>query len=79
MLCALSAVPNVVVGTAVAVARIQQRPSAIFGIPATVAVIVVPLALVLMPPLGLTGVGIALVAGQTAVAAGILLSRWTRG
>ena len=78
VLCALSAVPNVVVGTAVAVARIQQRPSVIFGIPATVAVIVVPLALVLMPHLGLTGVGIALVAGQTAVASGILLSRWTR-
>ena len=70
--------PNVVVGAAVAVARIRQRPWTIFGIPATVAVIVVPLALVLMPDLGLTGVGIALIAGQSAVAAGILLSRWAR-
>jgi O-antigen/teichoic acid export membrane protein len=78
VLCALSAVPNVVVGAAVAVARIQQRTWVIFGIPATVAVIVVPLALVLMPHLGLTGVGIALLAGQSAVAGGILLSRWTR-
>jgi len=78
VLCALSAVPNVVVGAAVAVARVRQRPSAIFGIPATVAVVVIPLALVLMPHLGLTGVGIALIAGQTAVAAGILLSRWAR-
>jgi O-antigen/teichoic acid export membrane protein len=79
VLCALSAVPNVVVGAAVAVARIRQRPGAIFGIPATVAVVVVPLALALMPDFGLTGVGIALVAGQSAVAAGILLSRWARG
>jgi O-antigen/teichoic acid export membrane protein len=79
VLCALSAVPNVVVGAAVAVARIRQRPIAIFGIPATVAVVVIPLALALMPDLGLTGVGIALLAGQSAVAGGILLSRWARG
>ncbi|MHA6622375.1 lipopolysaccharide biosynthesis protein [Pseudonocardia sp. DLS-67] len=78
VLCALSAVPNVVVGAAVAVARIRQRPSAIFGVPATVAVIVVPLALALMPHRGLTGVGIALVVGQSVVAAGILLNRWAR-
>jgi O-antigen/teichoic acid export membrane protein len=78
VLCALSAVPNVVVGAAVAVARIRQRPAAIFGIPATVAVVVMPLALTLMPDFGLTGVGIALVAGQSAVAAGILLSRLAR-
>jgi hypothetical protein len=41
--------------------------------------VVVPLALALMPDLGLTGVGIALIAGQSAVAGGILLGRWARG
>jgi O-antigen/teichoic acid export membrane protein len=79
VLCALSAVPNVVVGATVAVARIRRRPVAIFGVPATVAVVVIPVALILMPAFGLTGVGIALLAGQTAVASGILLSRWVRG
>ncbi len=79
VLCALSAVPNVVVGATVAVARIRRRPVAIFGVPATVAVVVIPVALALMPAFGLTGVGIALLAGQTAVASGILLTRWVRG
>jgi O-antigen/teichoic acid export membrane protein len=79
VLCALSAVPNVVVGATVAVARIRRRPIAIFGVPAAVAVVVIPVALALMPAFGLTGVGIALLAGQTAVASGILLPRWVRG
>jgi O-antigen/teichoic acid export membrane protein len=72
-LCALSAVPNVVVVAAVAVARVRQRRAVIFGVPAAVAVIVISLSLTLMPRLGLTGVGVALLVGETAVAAVILL------
>jgi O-antigen/teichoic acid export membrane protein len=72
-LCALSAIPNVVVVAAVAVARVRQRRAVIFGVPAAVAVIVISLSLTLMPRLGLTGVGVALLVGESAVAAAILL------
>jgi O-antigen/teichoic acid export membrane protein len=82
VLCALSAVPNVVVVAAIAVARVQQRRAVIIAVPASVAVIVISLALTLMPRFGLTGIGVALLVGQSAVAAAILLivlgtRRWT--
>ena len=72
-LCALSAVPNVVVVAAVASARVRQRRAMIFAVPASVAAIVISLALTLMPRFGLTGVGIALLVGESVVAAAILL------
>ena len=72
-LCALSAVPNVVVVAAVAGARVRQRRAMIFAVPASVAAIVISLALTLMPRFGLTGVGIALLVGESAVAAAILV------
>lgn len=75
-LSSLSAVPNVVVSAAVFAAKVRQQRSVLFGVPAAVALIVIPLALALMPDLGLTGVGIALVVGQTLVAAAILLRMW---
>jgi O-antigen/teichoic acid export membrane protein len=72
-LASLSAVPNVIVTAALFGARVQQRRAVLLGVPAAVAVLVIPAALVLMPTLGLTGVGIALVVGQTVVAAAILI------
>ncbi|HYH33223.1 MAG TPA: hypothetical protein VD903_22860 [Pseudonocardia sp.] len=75
-LASLSAVPNVVVTETLFAARVQQRRSVLLGVPAMLALLVIPPALVLMPSLGLTGVGVALVVGQSLVAAGILLHRW---
>jgi O-antigen/teichoic acid export membrane protein len=77
-LSALSAVPNVVSIATVNAARVRQRRIVQFGVPAMIAVIVIPLAWILMPRLGLTGVGIALLAGQSTVAAVILVVRRLR-
>jgi O-antigen/teichoic acid export membrane protein len=72
-LASLSAVPNVIVTAALFGARVQQQRAVLLGVPAAVAVLVIPAALVLMPVLGLTGVGVALVVGQTVVAVAILI------
>ncbi|TWF76143.1 O-antigen/teichoic acid export membrane protein [Pseudonocardia hierapolitana] len=72
-LASLSAVPNVIVTAALFGARVQQQHAVLLGVPAAVAVLVIPAALVLMPVLGLTGVGVALIVGQTVVAAAILI------
>ncbi|GAA0905225.1 hypothetical protein [Pseudonocardia zijingensis] len=72
-LAALAAVPNAVITAALFGARVQQRRAVLVGVPAVVAVLVIPPALVLMPLLGLAGVGVALVAGQSLVAAAILV------
>jgi O-antigen/teichoic acid export membrane protein len=72
-LASLSAVPNVIITAALFGARVQQQRTVLLGVPAAVAVLVIPAALVLMPDLGLTGVGVALVVGQTVVAAAILI------
>jgi O-antigen/teichoic acid export membrane protein len=77
-LSALSAVPNVVSIATINAARVRQRRIVQFGVPALVAVIVIPLAWILMPQMGLTGVGVALLVGQSAVAAIILVGRWIR-
>jgi O-antigen/teichoic acid export membrane protein len=78
-LSSLSAVPNVIVTAALFGARVQQQRAVLLGVPAAVAVLVIPLALVLMPTLGLTGVGVALLVGQSVVAAAILVRHWTSG
>jgi O-antigen/teichoic acid export membrane protein len=72
-LSALSAVPNVVVTETLFAARVQQNRAVQFGVPAVLAVLVIAPGLVLMPTLGLTGVGIALVAGQSVMAVAILV------
>jgi O-antigen/teichoic acid export membrane protein len=72
-LSSLSAVPNVVVTATLFAARVQQNRAVLFGVPAVLALLVIPPALVLMPTSGLTGVGIALVAGQSLMAAAILV------
>jgi O-antigen/teichoic acid export membrane protein len=75
-LASLSAVPNVIVTAALFGARVQQQRAVLVGVPAAVAVLVLPPALVLMPTLGLAGVGVALLVGQSVVAAAILIRYW---
>jgi O-antigen/teichoic acid export membrane protein len=75
-LASLSAVPNVVVTETLFAARVRQQRSVLLGVPAVLALLVIPPALVLMPVLGLTGVGVALVVGQSLMAVAILLQRW---
>ncbi len=78
-LASLSAVPACVNLAAVAAARVSQRRVGQFGITLALAVIVIPAVWVLMPLWGLTGVGVALVGGQTVVAVAVLLlARFTR-
>jgi O-antigen/teichoic acid export membrane protein len=72
-LSALSAVPNVIVTAALFGARVTQRRAVQFGVPAALALLVIPPALVLMPTYGLTGVGVALLVGQTVMAVALLL------
>ncbi|OZM83547.1 lipopolysaccharide biosynthesis protein [Pseudonocardia sp. MH-G8] len=75
-LASLSAVPNVVVTETLFAARVRQQRSVLLGVPAVLALLVIPPALVLMPVLGLTGVGVALVVGQSLMAVAILVQRW---
>jgi O-antigen/teichoic acid export membrane protein len=72
-LSALSAVPNVIVTAALFGARVTQQRAVQFGVPAALALLVIPPALVLMPTFGLTGVGVALLVGQTVMAVALLL------
>jgi O-antigen/teichoic acid export membrane protein len=74
-LAALSAVPACVNLAAVAAARVSQQRVGQFGITLALAVIVIPAAWVLMLRWGLTGVGVALVGGQSVVAIAVLLMR----
>ena len=75
-LSCLSAVPNVIVTAALFGARVTQQRAVLFGVPMVLALLVIPPALVLMPAFGLTGVGIALLAGQSVMAVAILLYHW---
>jgi O-antigen/teichoic acid export membrane protein len=74
VLLALSAVPNVVTASTVNAARVRQRMGVLFGVPATLSVIVIVASWLLMPRLGIVGVGIAWLTAQTLVAAGILIA-----
>ncbi|MDT7554777.1 MAG: hypothetical protein QOI16_3313 [Pseudonocardiales bacterium] len=74
-LAALSAIPACVNLAAVAAARVSQNRVGQFAVTLAVAVIVIPAAWVLMPIWGVTGVGVALVGGQTVVAVAVLLLR----
>jgi O-antigen/teichoic acid export membrane protein len=73
-LAALSAIPNVVTASTVSAARVRQRMGVLFGVPATVTVLVVTMSWLLMPMLGITAVGLAWLVAQLLVAGGILLT-----
>jgi O-antigen/teichoic acid export membrane protein len=72
-LAAFSAIPACVNLAAVAAARVSQNRVGQFATTLAIAVIVIPAVWVLMPIWGLTGVGVALVGGQTVVAVAVLL------
>jgi O-antigen/teichoic acid export membrane protein len=75
VLTALSAVPDVVTTTEVNAARVRRRTGVLFGLPAAVATAVVGASWLLMPVLGLPGVGVAWLGVQTAAAGAVLLAR----
>jgi O-antigen/teichoic acid export membrane protein len=75
-LSSLSAIPNAIVTAALFGARVTQQRAVLVGVPTVLALLVIPPALVLMPVFGLTGVGIALVVGQSLMAVAILLRYW---
>jgi O-antigen/teichoic acid export membrane protein/aminoglycoside phosphotransferase len=74
-LAALSALPNVITSTAVSAARAHKRVGIVVAILGSISTIVTALSLLLIPALGITGVGLALLSGQTFVAAVIMLVR----
>lgn len=75
---ALSALPNVITACAVSTARVQRRMVRVVGVLAAISALVIGLAFWLMPSMGITGVGLALLIAQTVVAAVVLLAgaRW---
>jgi hypothetical protein len=74
VLLALSAIPNVVTASTVNAARVRQRMGVLFGVPATLAMLVIALSWLLMPHLGIAAVGASWLAAQIVVAGGILVA-----
>jgi hypothetical protein len=77
-LAALSALPNVITSTTVSVARVQRRMSVVVTVLGTLSTLVIGLSLILMPIMGISGVGLALLTAQVVVAAGVLVARSER-
>ncbi|MFF0413281.1 lipopolysaccharide biosynthesis protein [Kitasatospora sp. NPDC004745] len=77
-LMALSAVPNVVVNVAIQVARVQRSLLWMILVRAAVAVLVIGLAAVLLPRLGLAGVGLSWLIAECVLAVPllVLVRRW---
>jgi O-antigen/teichoic acid export membrane protein len=72
-LLALSAIPNTVTATYLSIARVQRRLRAVIVATGALAVCVLTLSVVLMPVIGVAGVGAGWFIGQTLVA-GVLLA-----
>jgi O-antigen/teichoic acid export membrane protein len=72
-LLALSAIPNTVTATYLSIARVQRRLRAVIIATGALAVTVLTLSILLMPAIGVTGVGAAWFIGQTLVAGVLLL------
>jgi hypothetical protein len=75
VLTALSAIPDVVTTTAVNTARVRRRMGVLFGLPAAVATAVIVASWLLMPVLGLDGVGVAWLGVQTVAAGAVLVGQ----
>ncbi len=73
LLC-LSALPNIVTALYVSVLRVQKRMKALLLLLAALCLVVVSISVVLLPLVGIIGVGIAWLVGQTAVAGFLLLT-----
>jgi O-antigen/teichoic acid export membrane protein len=74
-LTALAAIPNVVNSSTISAARVRQRMGILFAVPAAIAMIVLVTAWLLMPILGITGVGIGWLLGHSVVAVIILIAK----
>jgi O-antigen/teichoic acid export membrane protein len=74
-LLALSAVPNIVTNSALWEARVRRHRAVQFGLPAATAAAVIGSTVVLVPALGITGVGWAWLGAQSVAAAVILVLR----
>lgn len=72
-LLVLSAVPNILNGLYLSIARAQRQVGIVVAVTAAQSVSVLALTYVLLDPLGITGVGIAWLISQTAVAAVLLV------
>lgn len=77
-LMALSALPNVLLGIAIEVARVRRDLRRLVVLQVTFSVLVIALVVGLLPPLGLTGVGLAWLISACALAVPLLvgLPRW---
>ncbi|MCX5209451.1 hypothetical protein OG689_09175 [Kitasatospora sp. NBC_00240] len=77
-LMVLAAVPNAVLSVAIQVARVRRSVTWMIGLRLAFAVVVISLAAGLLPVLGLTGVGLAWLAAECALAVPLLLTlrRW---
>jgi O-antigen/teichoic acid export membrane protein len=75
-LLALSAIPNVVTNSALWEARVRRIRAVQFGLPAAISAAVIVATLVLVPAVGIVGVGWAWLSAQSVAAAVILLHRW---
>lgn len=76
-LLALSALPHLVVATAISACRVLRRMRVVVAIQAGLAATVLTLTVVLLPALGLLGAGIAWLGAQTATALVLLAARRT--
>ncbi len=78
---ALATLPNTIVVLYIALERVQNRITGIITIQAALSALVLGLSYRLLPVYGISGVGIAVLASQTVVAAGLLVTQirnWRR-
>jgi O-antigen/teichoic acid export membrane protein len=78
-LLALSAIPNVVTNSALWEARVRRQRAVQFGLPAAISAVVIAATVVLVPAVGIVGVGWAWLCAQSVAAGVILLHRWRSG
>jgi O-antigen/teichoic acid export membrane protein len=74
-LLALSAIPNVITNSALWEARVRRIRAVQFGLPAAISAVVIVATFVLVPAVGIVGVGWAWLAAQSVAAAAILIYR----
>jgi O-antigen/teichoic acid export membrane protein len=74
-LLALSAIPNVVTNSALWEARVRRQRAVQFGLPAAISAVVIVATVVLVPTVGIVGVGCAWLTAQSIAAVAILLLR----
>lgn len=74
-LLSLSALPNMVITLYTSIVRVQERIPALFASLSVPYILILGLSYILMEPMGITGIGIAWLVGQSLVAAFLLLTQ----